>query len=281
MKSKKYLLGLVSLFLFFLVQTASAVDVEIEIKDKFFAGEKVSFNYTFLSDEDVEIRYLPYVNCPNAPSSLLEFRDARIVEGVLLESEYVYLSQVDSLAGSQSCVAGVAILDPNVIEEGSFEIINDNYEMLNFNLLSCGDSGCSNMKSVFSLGDVVYLDYNSNFEELNFSSKVFYPDGSSEDLSLPDKIDAEYVGIYSIKSIISLGKENKEFESEFVVSSNEVDIPYSSPSKVVRSSKSSNEKVGINFFVIVLFLIVAILAFLLIIKNRKHNIKKSIKKKTK
>ena len=263
-------------------QFVLALDVNIDVDDVFYLGDEVSFSYTFLSDEEMTVEYLPYVACPVAPSSLLELRKVELQPNVPLTLEYVYLSKIDDLTDSQECVAGIGIYGPNISEEKSFEIVAED-NVADFDLLTCADEECSFAKKVFTSGEIVYLKYSSSEENLAINSVLIYPDGSVEELVLPNKILLDDVGIYYFGSVASDGNKVMERNVGFSVIEENADIGYSLLDEKVDMKADDADEDGFKFGYVIVPVLVAIfiLVFSILRKVGKSDSSKRLSKKKK
>jgi len=176
----------------------SAISINIDMKESFSAGEKISFDYTITSTSSQDIEYLSAVYCPDAPLSLLDIKTTTLQANVPIEETYVYMSELSEDIEPQTCDAGVAVLSPiEITEETSFEIItNSSFE---FNVLICKDIGCREQTKVFVKRDVVYLDYTSEISDLDVTVILISPNKNSQSLILPTQIVLQQLGNYELQ----------------------------------------------------------------------------------
>ena len=197
MKNKKMILFLLGI-LFSLSFVSASITIDIDMKESFGIDEEIFFDYTIVSEEDIETEYVPYVICPDAALPLIASRTAQLNANVPFEGKYVYMSELSDDEEPQTCNASVGIIRPEeVIEVKSFKIsTNPGYE---FSVLSCKDIDCKKKAKVFILDDFIYFDYSSSVEDLNVIGSLRFPDESIQKLTLPTSIKAEQTGNFEME----------------------------------------------------------------------------------
>lgn len=203
-KSKKIqLLVLTLIFLnlivvFLAVQASAPATIQIDIKPQFTVGEEVLFNYTFTSTVDEQIEYIVSVDCPKAPLPLLEIKNVQLEKDVPFKEEYVYAVVTDDIE-PQTCRAIVSIIEPfEVSSEQNFEIVSTlGFE---FNLLLCEDLFCTKKSKTFIQNQYIYLNYESNINDLVVTATLTLPDNSKQEIILPMSLAATQIGAYNLEA---------------------------------------------------------------------------------
>jgi hypothetical protein len=199
MENKKIIVGI---FVLMAIQLVSATSINIDINKAYEMGDKISFNYTFLSDISQDIEYIASVDCPNAPLGLLDVITVNLEANIPLTETYVYMTSVDGSIEPQECKAVVGIISPEEkSEEKSFQIVTDpSFEM---DIKICEDEFCNNQSKIFILNDNIYFNYISEVPEPIIQITLTYPDGTVKPITLPGSIKAEQVGTYELEIISS------------------------------------------------------------------------------
>jgi len=264
--------------------SAISIDVEIDMLDSFSVGEELSFSYTLISDENVQVNYISHILCPNAPINFLEEKTIQLQANQPYIN--IYSDQiVQDWFEPQICKAYVQILSP--LEK----IVSDYFSIetnpsFDFNVLFCKDQLCTEKTKVFIQGENIYLDYESSVENALTTATLIYPDKSVEQISLPTLIKVEQIGTYELEvtatkegyKIITkkemFGVIESEANSPFVNMSGEGDLEDTNLTKdvggdVIFEKEKDLRKVfyWIGGFV---FLILIGLAILFVVNKRKN-----------
>lgn len=210
MKTKNIISGIFILLVFTSIVSATAT-IKIEMKDSFGLGDKISFNYTLVSNIATSIQYIASVKCPNAPSALLEIKTANLNANIPLTENYIYISSIDKSISSQTCNAFVSIINPENISKGKTFNITTN-PSFNLDLFSCKDQSCSQKANVFLKGENIYLSDSLDLSNPVISAKLTFPDGTKQDITIPSSIKADQIGTYNLD--VSASKENYKTQTE-------------------------------------------------------------------
>ena len=177
------------------------IDVKIEIKDSFIKEENVLFDYTILSDKNLSILVIPYIDCPSAPIPQLIQKEIKIKENSPYKEVY-YGFTIEESIEPQTCTAYVQILSPfEQIFSKDFKITTN--PSFSFETKTCKDSECSEITKVFVKDENIYLDYSSSVESPSVTTLLTYPDKTTKQLTLPASIKAEQIGNYELEIIAS------------------------------------------------------------------------------
>lgn len=236
MKLKNIIFGILILVVF--TQIVSAITIGIEVKDSFTTGDKISFNYTILSDATEQIEYIVSANCPNAPIPLLEIKTAALQKGISFNESYIYMDSVSEQIGPQICKAIISIISPEEIsEEKTFKILaNPSFQL---NLFSCKDQSCSEKVNVFIKGTNVYLSYDSDISDLNIESTLIFPNGKEQQINLPASIKTEQIGTYNLDvSASKEGYKTQEKNLQFGVIASDAYIEHTPVEEIGESPES-------------------------------------------
>ncbi len=212
-------------FVFLTANVSASVTIDIEIDSQFTVGERISFNYTFVSDVDEEINYMANVNCPEAPQPLLEIKSTILEKNALFEEEYVYMGIVRENIESQNCSAIVAIIEPfETSENKSFEILTKSG--FEFRVVLCEDQSCLEPSKVFVRNSDIFLDYSSDVDNPSITAALTFPDKTTQTLTLPTSIKAEQIGTHTLDITASKeGYKTMSVKEQFGVIEQEADIP--------------------------------------------------------
>ncbi len=261
----------VFLILIALASSLSATSINIDMKESFGLGEKISFDYTIVSETSQEIEYIVSVDCPNAPLPLLDLKTASLEPNIPLTNNYVYMDAVNERIEPQTCKAIVGILNPEISEEKSFSITtNPGFE---FNILTCKDAECTEQEKVFVLNENIYLDYISEVSNPLITAILTYPDSSTNQFVFPTSIKAEQTGIYTLEVTASKqGYKTITKKIKFGVIEEEANISYTT---VIQKAKDKGSLGAYMFFVIICVLLILIvflsIRFFGILKKRRRN----------
>lgn len=198
MSDKIQLAILTSVFFVLLATGASAsIAIDIEVKPQFAIGEKISFNYTFVSDLNEEIKYVASVDCPEAPKPLLDLKSTTLEKDKPLEEEYVYMEVVTEDTKPQICRVLVGIMEPfELSEEKSFEIVTE--LGFKFEVFLYKDQSRAEKSKVFVKGQNIYIDYYSSIHDPSITAFLTYPDETTQQITIPGTIKAEHTGTYDL-----------------------------------------------------------------------------------
>ncbi|MFH1777299.1 MAG: hypothetical protein ABH952_07065 [Candidatus Omnitrophota bacterium] len=204
--------------------TFAALDIEIEIKDSFTTGEKISFNYLIISDVDHEITYMPLVVCPAAPVSLLQEKTVMLKSGEKYSNVYRGMT-IDESFKPQDCTAYVQITSPfQQIEEKRFRI--ETKPDFDFSIVICKDKMCRQKCKTILKNETIYLGYDSELSGLSIVAKLTNPDGAIKQIGFPIAITAGQIGTYKLEVNASKsGYKTMTKKLEFGVIAGPVDIP--------------------------------------------------------
>ena len=211
-------------FVFLASGVSASVTIDIKVDSQFTAGERISFNYTFVSDVDDEISYMALVDCPKVPQALLEIKSATLGKDNPFEEEYIYIGVVREDIEPQNCRAVVGIIEPfEVIEEEFFEIsTKPGFE---FDVLLCKDQSCTEKSKIFLKNENMYLDYDSEVDNLLITTTLTYPDERTRTLTLPTSIKAKQIGTYTLDVTASKqGYKDITVREQFAVIGQEANI---------------------------------------------------------
>ena len=180
-----------------LAQPNQDINIQINVKDTFKINDILNFDYTIISNQDVEIVYIPYIKCEQAPQPFLEEKEIRLKANIPYQDKYSSIKVEDNLE-PQTCTAFIQILSP--IEkkiEKEFKI--ETTPSFQFNLQYCKDEFCVEKTKVFVLNNNIYLNYNSDAKNLEITANLIYPNKTEKKIILPTSIKAEQVGNYELE----------------------------------------------------------------------------------
>jgi len=202
---------IIGVMLFVLMPMLSA-EIEIDVQDSFGLGETASFNYSIIPDIDSEISYYVSAYCPNAPTPIFEIEttDSNVT------GSYTVFT-IDESIEPQTCTASVVIIEPyNLTEYASFEIVTD--PSFSFYLYLCKDQLCSEKTKFFVVDEDIYLKYYSEVSDPVMNATLGYPNGTSQEISLPYSMKAEQSGSYTLEVTASKeGYKNASASISFAV----------------------------------------------------------------
>lgn len=239
------------------IQFASSLEIDVEINPSFSTGEKISFNYSFISDVDQEISYFILVNCPQAPSPLLEMKNLSLYKNILFKDNYLFLSKIEDYVTSQKCNAIVSVISPTAIAANKTFLINAR-PSFEFELKTCKDELCNLQSRFFEIGERIYLNYSSNVNDLIIHSYLTFPEGENKEIDLPYSFDAEMVGNYQLFFNVSKEGHISVLDNiEFGIVNKEANIPYVNLSDEAKEKNMSN----FLFYSIIICIIILIILF--------------------
>jgi len=185
-----------------------------ELNDYYFTGDVVEITYTYTNDfterkgfiiiEDLPMHYTDYVEGINMPfwkyielepgESITETSQSFTVSPDLLSGTYYYNITVFSSNGE---IVDTAILN--------FNIFNDILVFEYFEVYTCEDYECDEIKSLFLLSDTVYIQA-YNIELADLTAILTLPDTSTQALTFTDNIaelQLTQTGTYSAEIMAS------------------------------------------------------------------------------
>jgi hypothetical protein len=229
MKTKKLMLGMIFLIL---IGNVCALTTNIDIKPSFSENEEVYFDYSILSNKDINLTYLVSVDCPSLPVPLLSYETVSLQKDITFTDKYTYLT-VPAEAESQECRALLSVTEPEeVTDERYFSITTE--DSFDFKI--------SLAKKVFVKGENIVINYESSVEpEIN--AVLTYPDGTTKQITLPATIVAEQIGTYNLE--VTASKEGYKTATEtmqFGVIEKQADIKEGPPQEApIETAPAPNE----------------------------------------
>ena len=207
----------------------SALDVNLDVKQSFVKGETISFDYTFISTEDINVTFVPYIKCLGGGIStpFLQSKSISLSKNVPLTDSYELIQVTEDL-DSQMCVAHLGMISPSKeVFEQTFYIETLPYFL--FDILTCEDPSCAEESKVFVKGKDIHLDYNSDVEALLIEAILTYPDLTTKQITLPTSIKAEQIGTYTLEVTASKeGYKTITKKEQFGVIEKHAEIPFES-----------------------------------------------------
>jgi len=223
---KKFFLTLFFITIFFsLPIVASAfVGVEITVKDNFYVGEIMSFDYFFVSTQNELLKYLPQIICDNMPSSPLETKSATLKAGQAFYDSYSF-GRLDQSFTASNCQAQISIMEPEqLVKYKPFNVTMD--EHFDFSLNICPSADCYQYTKVFARGETIYLNYISDIANPIVTVILVNPLGNETKLTLPTNFVAEEIGTYTITaSAEKVGYHSVNAEEQIGVVRSHMDLP--------------------------------------------------------
>jgi len=271
MENRKIMLGM---FVLMAIQLVSATSINIDVNKAYEMGDKISFNYTFLSDISQDIEYIASVDCPNAPLGLLDVIMVSLEANVPLTETHVYMTSVDKSIEPQDCKAVVGIISPEEkSEEKSFQIAT--YPSFEMDIKTCEDESCNNLSKIFILNNNIYFKYISEVPEPIMQVTLTYPDGSVKPITLPGSIKAEQLGTYELEIISSKdGYKDMEQSVQFGVIEKNAEIHEGFLPVEKDEPKTEEEKSPVFIFVVLgILLLVVVLVVLFKVRRKGNKIK--------
>jgi len=232
------------------------IDVKIQMSDSFTYDDFIYFNYTVDSDEHTYVNLLPYIICPTAPMKLLNEIEINLTKNTSYIGSFSDKFVDDSIE-PQTCTAFVEITEP--IEkkvENSFVIItNPGFQL---DLLSCKKENCLESSKVFTMGEEIYLDYESSIEDIIITAMLTFPNQRKTRINLPTSIKAIQIGTYELEVTASKpGYKTITTKELFGVIEEEPEV-----------QDLFEEKFNYWIFLIPALVIIIILVILILIKRR-------------
>ena len=137
------------ILLIILVSSIANADIliDLNVSDSFKEGERIYFNYSIISDENLTISFLPSIICHYLAGYEPTLISINLSANELFNGEYKYLSVTDNFE-PQKCTAFVKIIEPTeIIVEKEFDINVSPY--LDFELRACKDEDCQYISKTF------------------------------------------------------------------------------------------------------------------------------------
>lgn len=221
MKKLKIMFGILFILLCLNVVDAEVI-VKINVKEFFEPGEVAGFNYSIISDQDVQLNYSPKIICP-AITPIIKKRELDLKANQVFETEYSFMT-INEGFYTQTCNAMVEINEPfTSITKKSFEIRTSPSISIDFKI--CKDESCLTESKVFSLDEPIYFNYVSSISDLEIDSTLTYPDFKEGSITLPTSIKASQTGIYRLEiTATKEGYRDYNAITEFSVIENEPGI---------------------------------------------------------
>jgi len=212
--------------------------INIDVKDTFYEGEKIRFDYSILLEENVTLEYIAHVECPNAPVALLNYQDIDIEAGKPIIEEYKDF-EIGELIEPQTCVAYVEVLEPEYQRVERLFRIEAEPSMPKIGIDLCKDESCLGNSKIFVQGGELYLDFDSSVENSKREVSVETPGGETK--KFDSSLTLGETGVYSL--YVNIKKQGyKDFfdEINFAVIDK---VPNIREKEFVANPKSSgNEK---------------------------------------
>jgi hypothetical protein len=261
---KKLIISIIFTTILLVPLISAEINLNINVPSSFSLDEKIFFNYSLISESNIQVTFIPHINCPSAP---VAFTQERTIE---LKSNQIYTGtysdfQIKDWMESQTCTAYVQILSPiqqTVSKE--FEInTNPSFE---FDLILD--------KKIFTQNEEITLDYSSSIESLFIDTTLTYPDGSINKIELPFSFTPEQIGTYELE--VTASKEGYKTVTEteqFGVIESDVQIGYTAPNNGYQSNGEEVEEINYWLYVLIgipliIFIILIGIAYKLFISRR-------------
>ncbi|HII17577.1 TPA: hypothetical protein HA361_06725 [Candidatus Woesearchaeota archaeon] len=183
--------------LLFFPSFVMGIEVAIEVNKEFSLHEEIMFTFSIISEEGMEVVYVPYIECPSLPVAFLHVHNTLLRAGSEFTSEYKAL-KISQDVDSQSCNAVVSIINPvNYTYRKNFNIIAD--KSFELSPILCKDEACMFRKRTYSESDLIYLDYVADIEDIALASSLIYPDNTRKDISVPSTLKPNVPGTYALQ----------------------------------------------------------------------------------
>jgi len=266
---KKLILLIFGILLLNLV--SASIDIRIDVNQGFIIGEKVNFDYTFISDTNEEITYTPKIKCAGGYESLLADETITLIKGVRITKNYEDFEITKELE-KQQCLAIIKIKAPFIkVKEEVFEIVT--YSDFSFNIKICKDSSCKEKTSVFLKNENPYISYFSSVENPSISASLIYPDGLIKSINLPTTISGSQIGTYELEVTVSKqGYKTATEKVQFGVIAKQAEIKYA-PEIISRKESSKiiyeNKFEILGFLILIILIIIAVIIVLIYYKKKR------------
>lgn len=262
---------LIAMFAIFFAQPALALTAGISVPPSFSLGQQIYFNYTINSDTSQQVIFIPQVFCPKSTVAFMQQKTIMLAANVQYKDAYSD-KIVDSSFVPQICTASILIISPSSqYFATNFSIITT--PSFSFSLNACKDSACVNESNIFLKGDSVYISYTSEVASPNITASIFYPDNSTQQISIPTMITATQTGTYFVIAAASKsGYQPAQNNIEFAAIESNANIPTSTTTteSIATTSTSSETTIPIfnpqsnlnqSSFIAAIVIIVAVVVF--------------------
>ncbi len=268
MINKKIIFLVILIVMFLSLNLISAtITIDIDIKESFGLDEIIGFDYTIKSDVDITVQYSPTFTCGEFQFSPVLI-EKELIKNIAYQ-EYYEGTNTNIFDGQISCNAALEIIGPVYVFESKNFVVNA-LPTLMFNMDVCKDLMCSEKSKIFVQGEEVYLNYESDVENLLIDVKLITPTNRTESLTLPISIKAEQVGTYELQITASKeGYKSTSLNEQFGVIKGEVDISYVDVEKTSFLAEDNLIYYLIGGCVILLLLFIM---YLIVRKKRRKNI---------
>jgi hypothetical protein len=210
---------------FVLIQQISyaTITAEIGIEPSFKVGDIIKFNYTISSNEEQEITYIEFVDCPSSPKPMATLKSYKLIPSSALKGEYTYI-EVTEDTKSQNCTAYIQLLNP-IEKNFSKTFTIDTLPDIEFRILICKESSCKTESKTFLKNSNIYLSYSSDVAGINTKTTLTYPNNTTKQINLPTSIKAEQIGTYKLEVIASKnGYRSNTQSAQFGVIEEEAEV---------------------------------------------------------
>ncbi|MBT3398269.1 hypothetical protein HOA55_05395 [archaeon] len=257
--NKIMLLVIISLLLCNL--TSASLNIGMNIKDSFDLNEKISFSYTVSSDENLVVRYVKQIICPDAPPISAESEELNLSRGENYSGIYDYLTIYDSIE-PQTCTAYVEILSPVQQKvEKTFTI--DTLPSFSFDL--------EMEKSIFILGETIDLNYTSEVENPLITATLTSPSGKSKDIEIPSTLELEEIGTYGIDVQASKeGYKTIQVSRQIGVIEGGAEIVEGAPSVAKERAEEDSSNILLWILGIIVLVVLVIILVIIFLKRRRE-----------
>ena len=193
----------------------AGVTTDILVKDLFEKGETLFLNYTIVSDTDIEVKFIPHIECESAPVALIREEKISLSRNVPYKDSYTD-KIVDDLFEPEECLAYIRLLEPiQKKTEKNFRIKIDPSFNFRINL----------NKKVFVKNEEASIDFISEVQNLEIALSLIFPDKTRKQITLPYSFKPTQTGTYTVESTASKeGYKPKIIKEQFAVIEKEPDI---------------------------------------------------------
>ena len=243
------------------------IEVNIEAKESYNLGDRILFNYTIESDNDVQVTFIPGVQCQSVPIAPQLEKSINLVHQVPYTDSYFDQEVKDDLE-PQVCKAYVRVLTPvYLFEQKTFSINTSPSFSLDVDI--CSDVSCDQESKVFVVSEMVYINTKSSIEGTKTSGSLILPGISPQIISLPYFFKPNRAGTYELEVTASKqGYKTETIKEQFAVIEKEPKIKqfltndYELPKEEQKRKKTEEQKsnltyysLGILIFIVLIFLI--------------------------
>jgi len=172
-------------------------EIKINVKDSFSVGEQIGFDYEIYSPNNAAIKYVANYECEDAPFPTEYVEEIELKTGKTIKKTYSK-QVVEESFEPQACLAYVKILEPVEKKlERDFRIEAD--PSFDIKLKLCNeDEPCFEHYKVFLKGEELYLGWESEVENFEFTAKLIDPNGYQEDIAVTRPYSLDKTGTYTI-----------------------------------------------------------------------------------